>query len=107
MKGVLNVPLQVKQYNEVLIGVRDEFRWGGGVEVTCPNIVILSIACTKIKWVCPNITNFLPKNGYLKNSSPMPRTPMEVLSQEDQKNKSFKFPTSKHLQVDLSGRNKT
>ena len=37
-----------------------------GAEVSCPNI--LSIACLKIKWFCPNITWFLPQNGYLKNS---------------------------------------
>ena len=52
------------------IGVRDQFRLGGGggAEVSCPNI--LSIACPKIKWFCPNITwfFFLPEYGYLKNS---------------------------------------
>ena len=36
--------------------IRDEFRsgGGGGAEVSCPNI--FSIACTKIKCFCPNIT---------------------------------------------------
>ena len=33
-----------------------------GAEVSCPNI--LSIACPKIKWFCPNITHFLPENCY-------------------------------------------
>ena len=48
----------VKKYgncNVRCIGVRDQFRLGGGgAEVSCPNI--LSIACSKIKWFCPNIT---------------------------------------------------
>ena len=42
-----------------IIGVRDQFRLpggGGGGEVSCPNI--LSIACPKIKWFCPNINLF-------------------------------------------------
>ena len=38
---------------------------GGEAKVSCPNI--FPIACTKIKWFCPNITWFLPENCYFKN----------------------------------------
>ena len=37
-----------------------------GAEVSCPNNFL--IACPKIKWFSPNITDFLPENGYLKIS---------------------------------------
>ena len=62
---------------------------GGGAEVSCPNI--FSIACTKIKWFCPNITwFFFARKLLFENSrgaaappppppppvSPMARTPM-------------------------------
>ena len=50
----LNKMEEEKEENGVeAIGVRDQFRLGGA-EVSCPNIS--SIACPKIKWVCPNMT---------------------------------------------------
>ena len=45
---------------------RVSFGGGGGAEVSC--LIIFPTAFTKIKWFCPNITWFLPGNGYLKNS---------------------------------------
>ena len=39
-------------FGAILVGVRDQFC--SGAEVSCLNN--LSSACTKIKWVCPNIT---------------------------------------------------
>ena len=70
-----NVPLS--------ISVRDKFVFRGA-EVSCPNI--FSIACTKIKWICPNITWFFGlKMAIWKNSrgaaaplSPMGRMPMPL-----------------------------
>ena len=55
------------------IGVRDQFRMGGGgglmrsvIFFFCSNI--LSIALPKIKWFLPEyyMIFFLPENGYLK-----------------------------------------
>ena len=58
-----------------------------GAEVSCPNI--LSIACPKIKWFCPNITWFFNPNMAIwkilggaaapPSPPPPPRTPMEAL----------------------------
>ena len=68
---------------------RVSFGGGGGVRWRLlPDIFFFSIGCPKIKWFCPNITCFLPENGYLKNSrgggspplAPWPvRTPVEIL----------------------------
>ena len=68
------------------------FRGGGGAEVSCPNINFVSIACTKIKWFCPNITWFIcPKMAFWRKKSrgggglpppplsPMGRTPMVIM----------------------------
>ena len=53
------------------IGVRGEFRsGGGGGGLKSLSRIFVSIACTKIKWFCPNITGFLfaSKMAILKNS---------------------------------------
>ena len=60
-----NIPVSV-----MVIGARDEFRWGGGGgggEVSFPNI--FPHCLHEIKWFCPNITwFFLPENCYFKYS---------------------------------------
>ena len=70
-------------YTCIFIGVRDQFRsGGGGGEVSCPNI--FSIACPKIKRFWPNITClFCPRKTIWKilgGCSPVapspPHTPM-------------------------------
>ena len=60
------------------IGVRDEFR-----------IFFFSIACTKIKWLCPIITWFFARKiaiwnilGGLQPPSPTGRTPMDRTSEQ-------------------------
>ena len=78
----------VKWHNP--ISVRDEFRSGGLKSLA---LIFSSIACTQIKWFCPNIIPaFLPENGYLINSRgaaapPQPHGPYIRLC-------IYQFPTS-------------
>ena len=51
--------MKVKSYPQIVsltIGVRDEFSSGGGLKSLAR--IYFSIACTKIKWFCSNITIF-------------------------------------------------
>ena len=64
-----NYTLFVWSYMHSLIGVRDQFRWGGGggAEVSWPNM--LSSVCPKIKSFCPNFKGIVcPKMAILTNS---------------------------------------
>ena len=64
-------PRDKHKWPSPIIGVLDEFRaGGGGGSWSILPEYFFPIACTKIKWFCPNITWFCfwPGNGYLKNS---------------------------------------
>ena len=78
------IKMQLKQYEGHRRTGPVSFR---GAEVSCPHI--LSIACPKINWFCPNITwfFFLPENGYLKISRglqpPAPPPPRASYAYDD------------------------
>ena len=75
----LSVLLDVLNSLVLIIGVTDQFRWGGGglTEVSCPNVFsndVFSINQTELLF-CPNITCFLFENGHFKSTGFAPPPP--------------------------------